>query len=201
MRSRFRIPALLVSCALLLASCAGDFGDSISDLPASAGWQPLPIGAWVLNDGLEAKAMVFCPRETCTRPGFAALVSFQGEQGRRMEQALSENPAELARSFSRLAGDKAAERAQARRSAGRKPMPSTAGQSSTAYARLDGPDAKGVLVTIRSKAETSSKTRNSRQGVTAILYGWQNDRLVVALGVSDEAQAATQDAQAAWRSR
>lgn len=194
MRSRFRVLALASACALLLGSCANEFGYGIADLPASAGWQPLPIGAWVLNDGLEARAMVFCPREVCARPGFAALLAFQGEHGRRMEQALSEDSAGLARSFARLAAEKNAERAAERQRSGRKPLPPPPERSLTSYARLDGADSKGVLVTIRAKTGT-------RQGVTAILYGWQGDRLLVAVGVSDEAEAAKQDAQAAWRSR
>ncbi|SIR38542.1 MULTISPECIES: hypothetical protein [unclassified Bosea (in: a-proteobacteria)] len=194
MRSRFRVLPLVSACALLLGSCANDFGYGIADLPASAGWQPLPIGAWVLNDGLEARAMVFCPRDVCIRPGFAALVAFEGERGRRMEQALSEDPAQLARAFARLAAEKSAERAAERQRAGRKPLPPAPERSLTSYVRLDSPDSKGVMVTIRAKT-------TARQGVTAILYGWQGDRLLVALGVSDEIEAAKQDAQAAWRSR
>jgi hypothetical protein len=194
MRSRFRVLSFVAVCALLLGSCANDFGIGIADLPASAGWQPLPIGSWVLNDGIEARAMVFCPREVCIRQGLAALIAFQGERARRMEQALSEDPAQLARSFSRLTAEKSAERAAERQRAGRKPLPPAPENSLTDYARFDTAEAKGVLVTIRARSK-------ARQGVTAILYGWHDDKLVVALGVSDEAEAAKQDAKAAWSSR
>ncbi len=52
-----------------------------------------------------------------------------------------------------------------------------------------------MLVTIRSLDKAG------RQAVTAILYGRESDRLVLALGVSDTAEAARRDAEAAWRSR
>ena len=75
MRSRFHVAALLAATGLLLAACSNHFGPGIADLPASEGWQPLPIGSWVLNDGLEARSMVFCPRDACTRQGFAAVIA------------------------------------------------------------------------------------------------------------------------------
>jgi hypothetical protein len=195
MRSRFHVASLLLAAGLFLSSCSNQYGAPITDLPASAGWQPLPIGAWVLNDGLEARSMAFCPHDTCARQGFAAVVAFQGAQGRRMEQALSEKPAALARSFARLDREKAAARAALFRRAGKKPPKPKPDNSITDYARFDGAGANGILVTIRAKDAPT------RQGVTAILYGWENDRLIVALAVGDTADAAKHDAEAAWRSR
>lgn len=195
MRSRFHVAPLLLAAALLLCACAERYGAPIADLPASAGWQPLPIGAWVLNDGLEARSMAFCPRAACAHQGFAAVVAFAGVEARRMEQALSENPAALARAFARLDREKAQARAAELRRAGKKPPKPKPEASVTDYARFDSADARGLLVTIRSK-ETPA-----RQGVTAILYGRVGERLVVALAVSDDAEAAKRDAQAAWRSR
>lgn len=195
MRSRFHVAPLFLAASLLLGGCADQYGAGIAELPASAGWHRLPIGSWVLNDGLEARAMVFCPRDACPRQGFAAVVSFEGAEARRMEQALSENPAELARSFARLKAEKAAAKAAEQRKSGKKPQKPAPERSVTDYARFDTADAKGVLVTIRAKDVPS------RQGVTAILYARENDRLVVALAVSDEAEAAKREAQAAWHSR
>jgi hypothetical protein len=195
MRSRFHVAPLLLAAGLFLSSCSSQYGSPIVDLPASAGWQPLPIGAWVLNDGLEARSMAFCPRNACIRQGFAAVVAFEGAQARGMEQALSEKPAELARSFARLAAEKASARAAEQRRAGKKPPKPKPENSVTDYARFDAAGANGILVTIRAKDAPA------RQGVTAILYGRENDRLVVALAVSDTADAAKHDAEAAWRSR
>lgn len=191
LRSRFHVVSLLAGSALLLAACAAQFGVGIAELPASQGWQPLPIGTWVLNDGVEARTMVFCPGENCPHRGFAALVAFEGSRGRRMEEALSASPAELARSFARLAAENAAER-QRKTKKPTKPAPD---RSTTDIARFDAPDARGVLVTISSKASPA------RQAVTAILYGREGDRLVVALAVAEDAEAARRDAVAAWRSR
>lgn len=191
MRSRFHIAAFALATGLLLGACSYHFGPGIAELPASQGWQPLPIGSWVLNDGLEARSMAFCPRESCTRQGFAAVIALEGEQARDMEKALSESPASLGQAFARLAAAKAAERRKAQRRLKRKPE----ARSATDVARIDSTDAKGVLVTIRS-LDTAG-----RQAVTAILYGRESDRLVLALAVSETAEAARRDAEAAWRSR
>lgn len=194
MRSRFHVAALLLIGSLLLGACSHHFGPGIADLPASQGWQPLPIGSWVLNDGLEARSMVFCPRESCTRQGFAAVIALEGEQARDMEKALSESPASLGQAFARLAAAKAAERRKAQRNLKKKPEVKST-RSTTDVARIDSAEAKGVLVTIRSLDKAD------HQAVTAILYGRETDRLVLALAVSETAEAARRDAQAAWRSR
>ncbi|CAH1698301.1 conserved exported hypothetical protein [Hyphomicrobiales bacterium] len=194
MRSRFHVAALLIGAGLLLSACADQFGAGIAELPASEGWHRLPIGSWVLNDGLEARTMVFCPRESCVRQGFAAVIALEGEQARDMERALSESPARLGEAFARLAAAKAAERRKAQRNQKKKAETKPA-RSTTDVARIDSTEARGVLVTIRSLDKAG------RQAVTAILYGRENDRLVVALGVSDTADAARRDAEAAWRSR
>jgi hypothetical protein len=195
MRSRFHVAALLLVGSLVLGACSHHFGPGIADLPASQGWQPLPIGSWVLNDGLEARSMVFCPRDTCSRQGFAAVIALEGDEARDMEKALSESPASLGQAFARLAAAKAAERRKAQRRLKRKPDAKPAARSATDVVRIDSAEAKGVLVTIRS-LDTAG-----RQAVTAILYGRESDRLVLALAVSETAEPACRDAQAAWRSR
>jgi hypothetical protein len=194
MRSRFHVAALALAGSLLLGACSNQFGAGIAELPASQGWLPLPIGSWVLNDGLEARSMVFCPRESCARQGFAAVIALEGDQARDMERALSESPASLGQAFARLAAAKAAERRKAQRNQKKKAEPKPA-RSATDVARIDSTEARGVLVTIRS-LDTAD-----RQAVTAILYGRESDRLVLALAVSDTAEAARRDAEAAWRGR
>ena len=195
MRSRFHVAVLALAGSLLLGACSYHFGPGIDELPASQGWQPLPIGSWVLNDGLEARSMVFCPRESCTRQGFAAVIALEGEQARDMEKALSESPASLGHAFARMAAAKAAERRKAQRRLKRKPDAKPEARSATDVARIDSAEAKGVLVTIRS-LDTAG-----RQAVTAILYGREANRLVLALAVGETAEAARRDAQAAWRGR
>jgi hypothetical protein len=181
--------------SLLLAACSYDFGQGIAELPASQGWQPLPIGSWVLNEGLEARSMVFCPRDTCAHQGFAAVIALEGEQARDMEKALSESPAGLGRAFARMAAENAAERRKLQRKLKKKPETRPEARSATDVARIDSPDAQGVLVTIRSL------DKPQRQAVTAILYGREADRLVIALAVGETTDAARRDAQAAWHGR
>lgn len=194
MRSRFHVVPIGIFAAVALVACS-HFGPGITELPAARGWQPLPIGSWVLNDGIEPRAMAFCPRNACDRQGFAAILSFSGSRAAEMEKALSESPATLGRAFARLAAEKAAERRKAlrgRKQAKDEPKPA---RSATDVLRLDGAEARGVLVTIRS-LDTPG-----RQAVTAIHYGREGDRLVVALAVAAAADAARHDAAAAWRSR
>lgn len=45
MRSRFHVATLALIGSLLLGACSHHFGPGIADLPASQGWQPLPIGS------------------------------------------------------------------------------------------------------------------------------------------------------------
>lgn len=187
LRSRFHVAPLLAGLALLLAACAGQFGAGIAELPASRGWQPLPIGSWVLNDGLEARTMVFCPRDACTRQGFASVVTFSGSEAARMEQALKADPASLARLFSKPPADDGRKRQKAK--------PKGPPKSTTAVSRFEAEGVPGILVEIRAR-DASGKS-----ATTAILHGREEDRLVVALAVAEDAAAARRDAVAAWRSR
>lgn len=194
MRSRFHVALLALAAGLLLSACS-HFGPGITELPASRGWQPLPIGSWVLNDGLEAHAMAFCPRDACDRQGFAAIVSFSGARAADMEKALSESPAALGQAFARLAAEKAAERRKNLRGQKKRKHEPKPARSATDVLRIDTAEVRGVLVTIRS-LDTPG-----REAVTAIFYGREDDRLVVALAVAGSAEAARKDAEAAWRSR
>ena len=118
----------------------------------------------------------------------------EGERAARMERALSESPAQLGQAFARLAAEKAAERRKAQRKQ-KKPAETKPPRSATEVARIDSAEARGVLVTIRSLDEAD------RRAVTAILYGREQGRLVVALAVSPEAGAARREAEAAWHGR
>ena len=188
MRSRFHVMTLIAGSVLLLSACSSHFGAGIAELPASQGWQPLPIGSWVLNEGLEARSMVFCPRETCAKQGFASVVAFSGSEAQRMEQALKADPASLARLFAKPPpGDDGRGR--------KKAQPKGPAKSTTTVARFEAEGVAGILVEIRAK-DASGKS-----AATAILHGRETDRLVVALAVAQDAEAARRDAVAAWRSR
>lgn len=185
-RSRFRVLAWLAGAAALLAACSGHFGPGITELPAARGWQPLPIGSWVLNDGIEARAMAFCPRQACDHQGFAALIALEGPRAQRMERALAADPASLARAFAKPAGEKSRKAA--------KPRQSTALKSDTSVTRFEEAEANGLLVAIR--ARDGGKT-----AFTAVVSGHAAGKLLVAIGVSPQADAARAQALAAWRGR
>ncbi len=182
MRSRFRIGVLLGGLCLL-AACTVQFGAGLAELPARDGWQPLPIGAWVVNDGLEPRTMVFCPRDVCAHQGMAALIAIGGARGETLEQALAADPARLAREFSKPAKPKARDVAKTRPG------------SATSVRRFDADGTPGLLV------EITASGRRAKQAAAAILYARENGKLVLAIAVSDDAAQARRYAVAAWRSR
>jgi hypothetical protein len=185
-RSRFHV-ALILAGALLLAGCNNHYGFGITELPAERGWQPLPIQSWVLNDGLSAKEMSFCPRATCTRQGFAALITLEGREADAMEKTLATDPAQLARDFAKPASKEAGKKA--------KTAKPTAPKSTTTVSRFSEDGAQGLLVEIRAR------DASGKRAVTAILSGRDGSRLNLALGVSPDPDAARNQARAAWRDR
>lgn len=190
-RSRFHV-ALTLAGALLIAGCSNHFGFGITELPAERGWQPLPIESWVLNDGLSAKAMSFCPRATCTRQGFAALITLEGREADAMEKTLATDPARLARDFAKSTSKKAASKEASKKAKTAKP---TAPKSTTTVSRFSEDGAQGLLVEIRAR------DASGKRAVTAILSGRDGSRLNLALGVSPDPDAARNQARAAWRDR
>lgn len=185
LRSRFHV-GLLLSGGLLLGACSQHFGLGLAELPAAAGWQPLPVGAWVLNDDLAVEAMSFCPQASCARPGFAAVFSITGTRGVETERALSADTASLRRAFTPKPDTTRSDKTK-RKSDG--PRQNTR----VTVARFASDGAQGLLVT-----QTGA---NGKQANTAILYRREGERLAVALAVAEERTKAEQDAAAAWRSR
>jgi hypothetical protein len=183
-RSRFHVVALLLGLSLL-AGCH-PYGQIVTELPADRGWQPLPIADWVLNDGIAANAMVFCPRETCQRQGFAALLTLEGREADALEKLLRKDPASLARTFAKPPASDDRKKAKA------KPSPP---KSVTTVSRFSDDGVAGVLVEIRAR-DASGKS-----AATAILSARDAGALVVALAVSADPEAARRDAGATWRSR
>jgi len=186
-RSRFHVVSALLCGTLLLSACAGRFGFGIAELPASQGWEPLPIGSWVLNDGLEARTMVFCPRASCTQQGFASVIAFSGDAAARIEQALNADPADLARLFSKPSANNDGAHKTAR--------PKSPPKSTTSVSRFEAEGVAGLLVAI------AASDGSGKSATTAILHGREAERLLVALAVSADAATARRDAVAAWRGR
>lgn len=191
LRSRFHVAGLLAAL-MLLTGCVGPFGAGFAELPASQGWTPLPIGDWVLNEGIEARTMVFCPREACAQQGFAAVLAFSGREAQQMEQALKADPERLARLFSKRPSESARKPAAPKPATGKAdPRP----RSTTQVSRFEAEGTRGLLVEIRARGDST------KSAATAILQGREGDRLVLAIAVSPDSESARRDAVAAWRSR
>lgn len=187
MRSRLHFPALLAGLCLL-AACTSQFGAGITELAAERGWQPLPIGDWVVNDGIEPRTIVYCPRGSCAHQAMAALISLEGNRANDMERALATDPARLAREFAKPMTPPKADRAKAK--------PGNAlPKSTTSVSRYDEDDAKGLLVEIRARDAAG------KQASTAIVYGRDAGKLTIAVAVTDDAERARTYARSAWRSR
>lgn len=185
MRSRLLLAALLGGLSLLTA-CSNHFGFGLAELAADRGWQPLPIGSWVVNDGIEARTIVYCAGEHCLRPAVAALIVAEGRRADEFERGLATDPARLAREFSKPANSGGTAKS--------KPRAATI-KSTTSVSRFDGGGPPGLLVEIRGKGETGLLA------ATAILHGREAGKLVMAIAVSNDAGAAQSYARAAWRSR
>jgi hypothetical protein len=182
LRSRFRVG--LLACGLvLLPGCGNHFGPGVAGLAASDGWQPLPVGSWVLNDGFNVEAMVFCPRAACAQQGFAALLTLEGREAEALERQLGGDPARLARDFAKRP-------APTKTKAKPAPHPKT----TTTVARFVTSDASGLLVEIGADA-------TGKRAATAILFAREDGRLRLALAVSADADRARAEAAATWRSR
>ena len=177
LRSRLRFGALAVGL-LLIAGCADHFGPGLVQLAAGRGWEPLPIQNWVVNDGINPKAMVFCTPEDCQWPGVAALLSFEGREAADMARTLALNPARLAREFSKRPKAKQAEKPK----------------STTTVSRFKQDGTDGILVEIRARD-------GGRLAATAILYARKDNTLSMAIAVTDDSQAAQDVARATWASR
>lgn len=184
-RSRSRFRAGVVAGLLLLAGCSNHFGAGIAGLAAEDGWQTLPINAWVLNDGIAADAMSFCPRAACAQQGFAALLTLDGREADALERQLAQDPARLARDFG--------PRKPGVLQKGRKPPPARP-RTSTSVSRFSDGGASGLLVEISSDA-------TGKRAATAILSAREQGRLAVAVAVATDPQKARASAVATWRSR
>lgn len=187
MRSRLHLATLLAGLCLV-AACTSQFGAGITELAADRGWQPLPIGEWVVNDGLDPRSIVYCPRETCAHQAMAALISLEGKRADDMERALATDPARLAREFAKPSTPPKAEKGKA------KPK-DTAPKSTTSVSRYDEAGAKGLLVEIRAKGSVW------KEAATAIVYGRDAGKLTMAIAVTDNPERARSYARSTWRSR
>jgi hypothetical protein len=89
---------VVFSTFLTLSACISH-GVGFSELPFAAGWQRMPLGTWLLNDGVRVRTLVICPNDPCTHKAMVALVEADGAAARHIEaelasgSALSKRPA------------------------------------------------------------------------------------------------------------
>lgn len=79
---------MVVALALGLQGC-GFYGAAVRELAFVDGWQPLPLGRWLLNDGIQPKALVICPAELCAAMSVVALFEAEGREALALERSLA----------------------------------------------------------------------------------------------------------------
>jgi hypothetical protein len=91
---------VIAALPLLLASCAsvsqhlGHYTGGVRGLASADGWTELPVGRWLLNDGIRVEAVSICPRDVCAQPGFAARIALSGGES-AMISRIRERPETL----------------------------------------------------------------------------------------------------------
>ncbi len=79
-----------------LSACVS-YGVGFSELPFAAGWQRMPLGRWLLNDGVRVKTLVICPQDPCTHKAMVASIEADGAAARQIEAELANGSALAAR--------------------------------------------------------------------------------------------------------
>ncbi len=172
-RPAVRLAAAL-ACALPLAACEGfHFTGGLTGLAAEDGWFELPVGRWLVADGIQARAVSVCPPARCGAPGLVARFTLSGREAAAADRIAS-NPART------LAPPRAA-------GGGKKAIP----PPSVVAASIDG--WRGARITI---AGTKQAGRAAHVMVLAKPAG---DRRDVVLAVSDNPDSAVALATATIR--
>jgi len=172
----------LVALLLLLHGCVG-FGAGIAGLPASAGWERLPVRSWVLNDGLGPVTIVYCPARNCPRPAMVATFQSQGETSTLLLRALADSKALLTAKRAEVAT--ARDPRKKRNTADTRPKSSEHAEPVT----VDGLDGYRVSLT--------PDIPGGHAAYAVVLARRDGEVVRVALAVTTDPGAALQDARAA----
>ena len=81
---------MAVALALGVQGC-GAYGAGVRELAFADGWLPLPLGRWLLNDGIQPKALVICPRERCAAMSVVAMFEAEGRMALALERSLADD--------------------------------------------------------------------------------------------------------------
>ena len=90
MRKNSRFSWMAVALCLPFQGCVAH-GSGFRELAWASGWQPLPIGRWLLNEGIQPKTLVICPAELCTHMSVVALFEASGRDAASLERSLGNN--------------------------------------------------------------------------------------------------------------
>ena len=98
--SAFLLAATATGCADLSLFAEAAFPPAVPGLPPDAQWLSLPIGPWLTEGGVEARAISACLAVDCPQPAAAAVFTARGARAAELARAL-DDPAGLARELAR----------------------------------------------------------------------------------------------------
>jgi hypothetical protein len=86
LRARLAFTALALS--LGVTGCVAQPANTV-DLSAAQGWVRMPISRWLLNEGVQPRLLLMCPRGVCPQMSLVALFEAGGEAASAMERELA----------------------------------------------------------------------------------------------------------------
>jgi hypothetical protein len=175
---------LAAGLPLLLEGCAG-YDAGFAALPASAGWQRLPLKGWLMNAGLGPARIAYCPPSSCAHPAVVATLAARGAEAARLLRSLA-SPAALLRPRAPAEGSLAARV--------KRPARKTAAKSTEEAWPIEADGLEGYRVTL------SPKVAGGHPAYAVVLAWRSGDEARAALAVATDPDAALRDAKAAARS-
>ncbi len=195
------LPARLVAATLALAlsatGCAAQGagqGPNAVDLSAASGWVRLPVGRWLLNEGVMPRAVLMCPRATCPQQGMIALFEASGEAASAMEKELASD---------KLLSDRKAKRPPARTISGQPQAPKgPEATAETTIERFTVDGAKGYRVALTPKEDPKARAQTpppppGNHAFAVVLTKREGDVLKAAIAVTVDPHLALRHARAA----
>jgi len=185
-RPRFRLGLAIAATTLALLAGCGGYGLGLPELPAIDGWRQLPLRNWLMNDELGPARIVYCPPQSCQRPGVVATLTAEGEEATRLMRSLAD-PQALMRA-------KRYEIQVARDPHSKRKTTTSPRKSNARVEPVEADGLKGYRVIL------SPRIAGGHVAYAVVLGRREADRAVAALAVTTDPDAALEEARAAAKS-
>jgi hypothetical protein len=196
LRLRTRLAFTAFALTLGISGCVAQPANSV-DLSAAQGWVRMPISRWLLNEGVQPRLLLMCPRATCTHMSMVALFEAAGEAASAMERELASD---------KLLTERKSKRPPPR-TIGGKPAapkgPETTAETTIERFTVDG--AKGWRVALTPKADPKAAGQvppppPGNHAFIVVLTRREGDIMKAAVAVTTDPDLALAQARTAARS-